>query len=317
MSAPDVSVVIPCYSERRWEQLRAAVASAWAQEPRPERVVVVVDHNPALLARAERELPGTTVVANESERGASGARNTGVRHTTSRFIALLDDDATARPGWLAGLLAPFADPGVVGTGGAIAPAWERGRPGWFPDEFLWVVGASYRGMPTEQAPVRNVWSESMAVRRDAFLAVGGFRVGFGKVGERARPEDTDLCLRMGEDGGRWVYNPASVIDHSVPAARSTLRFFVARSANEGRGKVELARLNLGRESLGSEQDYARELPRAAARALLDGLRGRGAHRFGQAFALVAGAGAAGVGAGYEWAFGARRRKVLEPAVGTA
>ncbi|WP_432985952.1 glycosyltransferase family 2 protein [Dactylosporangium sp. CA-233914] len=312
MSDPmSVSVVIPCYSERRWDQLVAAVASAWAQQPRPERVVVVVDHNDALLARAAHELPeGTVVVANESQRGASGARNTGVRHTTSPVIALLDDDATARPGWLAGLLAPFADPAVVGTGGAIAPAWEQGRPRWFPDEFLWVVGASYRGMPTGPARVRNVWSESMAVRRDAFLAVGGFRVGFGKVGERARPEDTDLCLRMGADGGAWVYNPASVIDHLVPAARSTLRFFVARSANEGRGKIELARLNLGRESLGSEQDYARELPRAAVRSLLRG-------DLGQAFALVAGAGAAAAGAGYEWAFGARRHQAPQPAVDPA
>ncbi|GAA3269033.1 glycosyltransferase [Dactylosporangium vinaceum] len=306
------SVVVPCYSEKRWEQLKAAVASAWAQEPRPERVVVVVDHNPALLERATRELPGTTVVANASERGASGARNTGVEHTTSPFIALLDDDATARPGWLAGLLAPFADPSVVGTGGAIAPAWERGRPGWFPDEFLWVVGASYTGMPTELAPVRNVWSESMAVRREAFLAVGGFRVGFGKVGERARPEDTELCLRMGRPGngyggGRWMYNPAAVIDHFVPAGRSTFRFFVTRSANEGRGKIEMARLNPGQESLGAEQSYARELPRAAVRALLSG-------RVSRSFALVAGAGAAGVGAGYEWAFGARRPKAMEPAV---
>jgi len=293
------SVVIPCYSDRRWDQLVAAVGSAWAQTPPPDRVVVVVDHNDRLLERACRELPGAAVVANDSARGASGARNTGVRHTDTAFIALLDDDTTAHPGWLAGLLAPFADPAVVGTGGAINPAWHRGRPAWFPDEFLWVVGASYRGMPTTSAPVRNVWSESMAVRRDAFLAVGGFRVGFGKLGERARPEDTDLCIRMSAaSGGHWVYNPAAVIDHIVPAARSTFGFFLARSVSEGRGKIEMARLNKGRQSLGDEQGYVRDLPRAVLRNTRDG-------RPGRALALIAGLTAAGAGAGYELVFGSR------------
>ena len=52
------------------------------------------------------------------------------------------------------------------------------------------------GMPTVTAPIRNVWSASMVVRRETFMAVGGFRTGFGKLGGQNRPEDTELCLRM-------------------------------------------------------------------------------------------------------------------------
>ena len=46
------------------------------------------------------------------------------------------------------------------------------------------VGGSYAGMPTRTAEIRNVWSASMVVRREAFTAVGGFRVGFGKNGDQ-------------------------------------------------------------------------------------------------------------------------------------
>src|SRR5437667_997943 len=124
MGEPHVSVVIPCYNERRWPQLVAAVDSARTQSPAPEEVVVAVDHNPALYERACCELDGAIVLENKFQRGVSGNRNTGAFHTSTPVVALLDDDARAHPGWLAGLVEPFEDPRVVGTGGAISPAWE-------------------------------------------------------------------------------------------------------------------------------------------------------------------------------------------------
>ena len=292
-----VSVVIPCHSDERRARLVAAVESVLAQRPAPAEVVVSVDHNDSLLDFAARALPGVTVLANRYDRGVSGNRNTGVQHTTTPLVALMDDDACAEAGWLAGLSAPFDDPSVVGTGGTIVPDWESPRPAWFPDEFLWAVGGSYPGLPDVPAPVRNVWSASMAVRREAFDAVGGFRVGFGKLGDRARPEDTDLCLRMSKaTGGHWVFVPGARISHPVPTSRTTLRFFLARCFNEGKGKIELGRLNDGRDSLGSERDYlSRTLPRAVTRGLADAARGRGLSHAARAAVVVAGAAAAGAG----------------------
>jgi len=298
---PRVSVVIPCHTEKRKAQLTAAVESVRAQRPAPAQIVVCVDHNDNLFEYVRSTLPGVTVLANRFARGVSGNRNTGVLHTTTPLVALLDDDAYAHPGWLAGLVAPFDDARAVGSGGAIVPAWESPRPSWFPDEFLWAVGGSYTGMPTATAAVRNVWSASMAVRRDAFDAVGGFRVGFGKLGDRARPEDTDLCLRMSKaTGGRWMYVPSARIDHPVPTARTTVRFFLGRCFSEGRGKVELGRLNDGRESLDSERDYLRRtLPRAIGRGIADTVRGRGPAHALRAVAVFAGMCAAAAGAAVE------------------
>jgi cellulose synthase/poly-beta-1,6-N-acetylglucosamine synthase-like glycosyltransferase len=293
-----VSVVIPCHDERRWTYLIGAIASARAQTPEPIEIVVVIDHNEALYQRAQLGLPGVTVLRNQFCRGVSGNRNTGAYHVRTPLIAFLDDDVTAGPNWLAQLVAPFADPQVVGTGGAIKPVWEKERPVWVPDEFLWAFGGSYTGMPTTVSTVRNVWSASMVVRRDAMLAVGGFRTDFGKVGDRSRPEDTELCLRMAEAAnGRWVYVPQSVIHHPVPADRDHLGYYLTRCYHEGRGKVAMARLLRGKQSLGSERTYLRlTLPNAVRRGLADALSGRdpaGARRAG---AVVAGVTAAGVGA---------------------
>ena len=300
MAHTTVSVVIPTYSEKRWAQLTQAVASARAQRHPAAEIVVVVDHNAALYLRARRDLAGVTVLENLYTPGASGNRNTGAFHTRTPLIAFLDDDTVADPAWLGNLVAAMRDPEVIGAGGGIDPAWERGRPRWMPEEFLWTVGGSYAGLPTTTAPIRNVWSESMVVRRYTFLAVGGFRTGFGKVGERSRPEDTELCLRMsGVDGGHWMYVPDAVVRHAVPAARSTFGFFLRRCYQEGRGKVQMSGLHAVPGTLGAERDYLRSLPSAVLRHLAAAIRGGGVDHVLRAGGVVAGVAAAGVGGAVE------------------
>ena len=84
-------------------------------------------------------------------------------------------------------------------GGAIEPLWESDRPRWFPPEFDWVVGCTYRGMPCEPKPVRNLIGCNMSFRREVFAQIGGFRDEIGRVG--ARPsgcDETELCIRLGQ-----------------------------------------------------------------------------------------------------------------------
>ena len=292
-----VSIVIPTHHAQRWSALVRTVAAARSQTYPPAEIVVVVDHNEALYRQARRDLAGVTVLENLYAPGVSGNRNTGAFHTGTSLIAFLDDDTMAGPQWLELLVKPLAaDSAVIGTGGGISPEWERAEPTWMPAEFLWAVGGSYAGMPTVTAPVRNVWSASMVVRRDTFLSVGGFRTGFGKLGSQNRPEDTELCLRMSAlAGGRWMYVPGAIIRHEVPASSATFGFFLRRCYAEGRGKVAMAGLLDGAQSLGSERAYLRSLPRAVLRNLAAATRGRGAHHALKAGGVLAGVAAAGVG----------------------
>ncbi len=297
LALPAASVVIAGYSADRWAFLSAAVASVRAQTVQPVEIIVVIDHNDDLLARVRAALPGITALPNTRAQGASGARNTGVAVASGQVVAFLDDDAVAAPGWLAALLPHFADPAVVGVGGRLDPLWAGQRPAWFPPEFDWAVGASYRGMPESAAPVRNVWSGNMAIRRGVFEAVDGFREGFGKLGRRSRPEDTDLCLRAAAavPGGSWIYEPAGLAGHRVPRQRSSVGFFLTRCYAEGDGKAALAALNGPTESTRSERHYARHVvPAGLATGLADVLRGRlaGAAR---SAAIMAGLGCAAAG----------------------
>jgi glucosyl-dolichyl phosphate glucuronosyltransferase len=294
-----VSVVIACHTQERMNLLLLAIDSVASQSPKPASIVISVDHEPVLFRILTDRFPDLTVVENTFERGASGNRNTGVACTTTPLVAFLDDDARARPGWLSALIKPFDDPKVVCTGGSVAAAWEFRKPRWFPEEFGWVVGASHRGLPISQKAVRNVWSENMAIRQEVFASVGGFRLDFGKVGAISRPEDTDLCIRMGKalPGALLMYVPDAVVDHHVGEERSHFGFFLKRCYSEGRGKVELARNNDGSDDLSDERSYLRKtIPRGFVEYLHRGAVDGNVDELRRAGALAGGLAAAGMGA---------------------
>jgi GT2 family glycosyltransferase len=268
VTSDTTSVVIAAHTLQRCEDLTKAVASAFGQQPQPYEVVVVVDNNPDMYEWVRKRLPDVVPVDHRGTRGASATRNAGARAATGSILAFLDDDAVARPDWLRNLTAPLARLDVVGVGGYVEPVWLGRVPKWMPEEFMWVVGASYRGMPRAAAPIRNVWSENMAVARADFMKIGGFREGFGKTGLEPRGgEDTDFCIRLttATEGGIWWYVPSARVGHSVPPRRSTLRFFVVRCYNEGQTKADMAAL------LGSQRGLQDER-RHAIRTLPDGIR---------------------------------------------
>lgn len=295
-SNSDVSVVIACYLEERWADTCEALHSVSDQDRPAGQVILVVDHNPALAARARSTFPRIDVVENLADRGAAGARNAGAAVARHRFLAFLDDDAVADPGWLSGLLAPAAELRVLGVGGPLKPLWSAPVPIWFPREFGWVVGASHVER-LEWTQVRNVWAGNMLVRAESFRQAGGFRIDFTKVGNRARPEDTEFCLRLTarNPGTVWVHNSSAVAHHKVPIERSTFRFFVQRCFNEGVGKVELGGL-LGWNLLTDEARYGTVvLPKAMLVHALSALHGDAGQARQLAAALV-GTAAALVGA---------------------
>ncbi len=294
-----VSVVIAAYADERWNQLCSAVESIRSQTAPALETVVVVDHNPALLARAQSEFADCTVIPNTCSRGTSGARNTGVASCRGEIVAFLDDDAQSSAHWLAALLRNFTREDIVGVGGRIDPLWAVPRPRWFPVEFGWAVGFSYLGMPEVAQPVRNVWASNMAIRYSVFNAIGGFREDFGKVGDVARPEDTDLCLRAAGGRGIWLYEPTANVGHWIPRQRTTVRYFARRCFHEGLGKAALAALDGARESTAAERNYTyRILPHGVLLGLRDAARGDawGAARAG-AIALGFATAAAGFAAG--------------------
>jgi len=281
---PDISVVICAHTEERWDDLLAAVHSVQKQVVPTREIVVVVDHNPGLLQRAQDHVSGVTVVANTAVRGLGGARNSGVAASSGQIVAFLDDDAFAVPDWTAQLLGAYQDANVLGVGGAIEPADSSNWPRWFPDEFRWVVGCTYRGMPLEPVPVRNVHGCNMSFRRATLDALGGFRLGYGC-------DETEFCIRLAQHfpQGVVLFKPQARVYHRVPLSRLHWQYFQSRCSFEGGSKAVITHLWGTTSGLESERAYTfRTLPEGVLRGLADVVRRGDVSGAQRAGAIIAG-----------------------------
>jgi glycosyltransferase involved in cell wall biosynthesis len=294
------SVVICAYTEKRWDELVAAVESLRVQTHAAHEIILVIDHNPELARRVGQEIPDVTCVENLGRQGLSDARNSGLAVARGDIVAFLDDDAEAEAPWLSLLAEGYADPAVVGVGGFAQPEWAEGRPGWFPREFDWVVGCTYRGMPETASPVRNLIGCNMSFRREIFDDLGGFTSGIGRLGTRpVGCEETELCIRIAQrrPGSVILFDPRAVVHHHVPASRGTWAYFRSRCYAEGLSKAAVSALVGASQGLASERSYAsRTLPKGVVNGIAAGVKGE-AGGFGRAVAIVAGVGIATVGYG--------------------
>ncbi|MDX6738984.1 glycosyltransferase family 2 protein [Actinocorallia sp. A-T 12471] len=326
-----ISVVICAFTDRRWEDVLAAVESVRRQRHPAHEIILSVDHNTELYRRLSETLPDVRVVENAEARGLSGGKNTGVALAEGDVVAFLDDDAVAAPGWLEAFAAAYAaDPRVLGVGGRTLSLWpgspssaelrtqlEKGRllriqtgdphlhpdsaeaftvetgrrPRWFPDEFEWTVGGTYRGMLP--GPVRNVLGGNASFRRAAFEVAGGFSSDIGRTHAIDRPlgcEETEFCIRLGQrrPDAVQLFEPAAVIWHRVPAERTRFAYYRSRCYAEGLSKALVASMVGSQDGLSNERAHAfKTLPTGALRGVGEAARGDVAG-LGRAGAITAG-----------------------------
>lgn len=275
---PSVSIVICTASADRWPWLCECIASLRRQTTKPDEIIIVVDHDPALLALVTREVPEARGVPNWEAPGPAGSRNSGTAVCHGEVVAFLDDDAAAAPDWLERLLEPYATGHVVGVGGRIDPVWPDRQPRWFPPEFAWVVGCSYVGLPSAAAPVRNLIACNMSVRRSVLIDAGMFRTSFGqaKGGPLRRCEETELCIRIRQRSpeSTILYEPRAKVTHRVSIQRARFVYFAHRCYSEGRSKAQVTHALGCRDGLAAERRYMLStLPRGILRELINGHQG--------------------------------------------
>jgi glucosyl-dolichyl phosphate glucuronosyltransferase len=271
----DISVIICAYTEERLSDLVVAVESVQQQTLPPREIIVVVDHNLGLLKRVQAHLQGVLVVENTEARGLRGARNSGIAVAQGKIIAFLDDDAVAVLDWLEFLCEGYSDPRVMGTGGEVTPSWMGNKPAWLPEEFYWVVGCTYRGMPQTDTTIRNPIGANMSFRREVFDAVGGFRDGIGRVGKRPFGcEETEICIRARQHWpwSTFLYLPQACVLHRVPDNRTNRYYFCSRCYAEGLSKAVVTQYVGAKDGLASERAYTvQTLPQGIVRGLTDAL----------------------------------------------
>jgi GT2 family glycosyltransferase len=219
-SSPDavrarVSVVIPNYNGIRW--LPGCLDALAAQTFRDQEVLLIdngsTDGSVALL---RDRYPRVRLVALERNTGFSPAVNLGIRAAGGEYVALLNVDTVARPGWLAALVRALDEsrPETGAVASKMLSLDDDGRIDDAGDALSWAGAAEKRGHGepahrfTERDEVFSVCAGAALYRRSFLDAVGGFDERFF-----AYLEDIDLCLRGRLLGYRYVFEPAAEVLH--------------------------------------------------------------------------------------------------------
>lgn len=228
-AAPEVSVVVPLYGRADFveHQLLEFVRDSWFREH--AELVYVID-DPALVetftpqAEALYRLYGLPFrwVWGAVNRGFSGANNLGAAHSSAPKIIFLNSDAFPRqPGWIQPLLEVLdSDPTVGAVGPRLVFAdgsiQHAGMEFLRREEFhIWVNHHPWRGLDTTLDPAQGlsflpaITGACLAITRDNFERIGGWDTGY-LIGDF---EDSDLCLKLRDQGFRIGYLPSVELTH--------------------------------------------------------------------------------------------------------
>jgi GT2 family glycosyltransferase len=201
----DPAMTVVMITRDRGEEARRAVCRLLEL---PERVHVVVVDNASAVGTLDLSAfdPGRLeVVRLDVNLGAAG-RNVGVERAGTPYVAFADDDSAWLPGSLDRARRLLdAHPGLGLIAGAVLVGDERRL-----DPACSVMARS--PLRTDRAipgrPVLGFVACGSVVRRDAFLAVGGFDASYG-VGGEERP----LAIAMAAAGWSLAYVPACRAQH--------------------------------------------------------------------------------------------------------
>ena len=269
--------------------------------------VIVVDNRPATgetLALVSRMAAsdGRVRYVAEPRKGSSVARNRGLAEAANAdYVAFTDDDVVVDPQWLHYLLSPFSDDAVTAVTGMVLPL-ELETPA---QKHFEQYGGFSKGMRCRSYDLHAgraddrllypFWGgvfgsgNSMAFRRAALVAAGGFDPALGGGTPTGGGEDiaafSDAILR----GGRLVYEPRSLCWHehrrdvqalhhqlfnygsgfsaALCKAASRDRRFVRAAARS----IPIAIVLLCRRALAGADERQGQLPRELARLEYSGM----------------------------------------------
>ena len=200
-----VSIVIPVYNGNR--TIRFCLDSIRASDYPCELVeVIVVDNNskdetPEII---RTEYPWVTLCFERTKQGPHQATNTGLRSAKNEIVVFTDSDCYVAPDWLGKLVAPFADPDVVGVGGKI-DAYTPESP---VEEFLRARFSGANCLRMAEGFPASLLTGNSAYRAEAIRRVGAFNDNLYTGAE------VDLSWRVQwQTGQRVVYVPDAVVYH--------------------------------------------------------------------------------------------------------
>lgn len=196
------SVIIPVYNgagflPRCLGALRASTFSNFE--------CLVVDDGSTDDSAAIATGMGMSVLRMDGRGGPARARNFGATHASGEILAFFDADVCVHPDTLARIDAHFrANPAIVAVMGSYddRPA-DPGFVSQYKNLFHHFIHQQSR------SNAWTFWAGCGAIRREVFLAAGGFRESY----DRPCIEDIELGTRLAADGHRIDLEPTIQVTH--------------------------------------------------------------------------------------------------------
>ena len=214
-----ISVIIVNWNRR--DLLQACLRSlAGQEETRFEIILVDNGSTDGSLDMAETELSSVPVsarfVRNAENRGFCAANNQGIAIARGEFIALLNNDAEAEPGWLAALLGALQMDPRIGMAASKILVYEDARRIdkaahlIYPDGQNRGRGSGALDLGQFERLEEALWPDGCAAmyRKVMLDDIGGFDEDFFAYGD-----DAELGLRARIAGWRCIYTPKAVVRH--------------------------------------------------------------------------------------------------------
>lgn len=216
---------------------------------RPEGVclrVIVIDNDDTPSARARvaeaaaaMSLPVRYVHAPGAN--ISIARNAGLDAAEAEWVAFLDDDEIAAPGWLAALVACQRATGADGIFGHSRAVYGPNAPEWI------VRGDFHSQIAAPRNGVVETGHTCNALLRWAGTRWAGER--FEIARGRSGGEDTEFFFRLRRLGARYAIADDAIVTEDVPASRLTLGWLLRRRFRIGQSYAASAKGGAARARL--------------------------------------------------------------------
>jgi len=212
-----------------WPLAARCIAALRTWSGRLERIVLIDDHSPGSPETLPAD-PRLAVRVNAARRGFAATLNRAIEELGTDIAVVFDADAYPLADASQGILTAFAgEPGLGLLGFRTVDAKGNDSPSWSaePGVFALVAGQRLDGWLRRLRPARQqeeicLHTAALAVRREAFLALGG-------VDEELGFLDVDLDLSMRARRGGWIvrWDPSLVAYHEGGGTRVATRWRVA------------------------------------------------------------------------------------------
>ncbi len=194
---PFISVVIPAFNEEKY--LRRCLEALKKQDYKNNFEIIVVDNNSKDRTSSIAREFGVRVIL-EKKQGNTFALERGMMEAKGDIIAATDADSQVRPDWLSIIKKAFENSDIAAVTGVVRLD-SKSRIKRISLSALYAIFiniTTFIGKP-------NIAGFNFAVRKDAFLKVGGIDTKF------VMSPDVDLGIRLERVGKVSVINNLSVL----------------------------------------------------------------------------------------------------------